>query len=471
MNGNCPLFERLYSHDQRTPISMHVPGHKNGSLLPAPYAAYFDQMMRLDQTELPGLDDLHAPSGAILEAEQLAANQYGCARTLFLVGGSTVGNLAMILAFFQRGEKVLVQRDVHHSVIHGLELAGVDAVFIAPEVDAESGLATGVSEETVAYGFACYPEANGLVLSSPSYYGYVGGLEGAIAVAKRNGANVLVDEAHGAHLHIDSHFPDSALKAGADVVVQSAHKTLPALTMGAFLHLRSDTDETRCRYWLQRLQTSSPSYPILASLDVARAYNETLIGENIAGKWHAFHQKLDEICPGARVKNNDPLKLILRAPNGWNGWEWENHLHTERIYAELSDRNHVLLVLPLAHPENWERELLSTLVSFYKGKKMKGSYAPASPPYPKVAEHSFADWRGEYKASESVPVQESEGRIIAENVVPYPPGIPLWMAGEVVDRERLQFLQYWLTFGGHVQAMSPIHHGFLLVRKEVMEHG
>ncbi|QQK78512.1 hypothetical protein HUG20_00270 [Salicibibacter cibi] len=467
MNGNCPLFERLYAHAQCAPISMHVPGHKNGNLMPAPYAAFFEQLMRFDQTELPGLDDLHASSGAILEAEQLAASQYGCARTLFLVGGSTVGNLAMILSFYQKGEKVLVQRDVHHSVIHGLELAGVEAVFIAPDVDAESGLTTGVSEATVAYGFACYPEANGLVLSSPSYYGYVGELEGAIDVAKRYDADVLVDEAHGAHLHIDPHFPASALKAGADAVVQSAHKTLPALTMGAFLHLRSAADEARCRYWLQRLQTSSPSYPILASLDVARAYNESLIGENIAGKLHAFHQKLEELCPGIRVKNNDPLKLILRVPDGWNGWEWEKHLHTERIYAELSDRNHVLLVLPLDHPENWERALLPKLVSFYKGKKISRAYALAYPPYPKVAVHSFADWRGEQESSESIPTQEAEGRIIAEDVVPYPPGIPLWMAGEMIDRPRLQFLQHWLSSGGHVQAMPHIHDGFLLVRKEV----
>ncbi|QDI91580.1 hypothetical protein EPH95_10680 [Salicibibacter halophilus] len=471
MNGKCPLYERLYSHDQHSPTSMHVPGHKNGSLLPAPYSAYFEKIMRLDQTELPGLDDLHAPSGVILEAERLAASQYDCARTLFLVGGSTVGNLAMILSFFQRGEKVLVQRDVHHSVIHGLELAGVEAVFIAPDMEAESGLPAGMSEETVAYGFECYPEANGLVLSSPSYYGYVGEVEEAIAVAKKNGADVLVDEAHGAHLHIDSGFPVSALKAGADAVVQSAHKTLPALTMGAFLHLRSGADETRCRYWLQRLQTSSPSYPILASLDVARAYNESLIGENIAGKLHGFHQKLDEACPGVRVKNNDPLKMILRAPDGWNGWEWEKHLHKEHVYAELSDRNHVLLVLPLDHPENWEQVLLSTLVSFYKGKTMKDTDMPAYPPYPKVVEHSFADWRGQQEASEAIPIQESEGSIIAEDIVPYPPGIPLWMAGEVVDRARLQFLQQWLSSGGSVQAASHIHDGFLLVRKEVIEDG
>ncbi|SDJ34081.1 aminotransferase class I/II-fold pyridoxal phosphate-dependent enzyme [Natribacillus halophilus] len=461
---DCPLFEQLFQHDQRAPISMHVPGHKNGNLLSPPYSTYFEQIMRLDQTELPGLDDLHDSSGVILEAERLAARQYGCARTFFLVGGSTLGNLTMILAFFHRGEQVLVQRDVHQSVVHGLEMAGVEAIFIAPEIDRGSGLATGVSEATVAQGFACYPEARGLLLSSPSYYGYVGELEGAMAVAKRNGAHVLVDEAHGAHLHIDSAFPVSALAAGADAVVQSAHKTLPALTMGAFLHLRSKADESRCRYWLQRLQTSSPSYPVLASLDVARAYNASLSGESIAAHLQAFRGKLDESYPGMVVENDDPLKLILRVPDGWNGSEWEAHLHTKGIYPELSDRRHVLLVLPLQHPRYWEGVLLTALIALYEKEQLEDRHEVAFPSYPRIVSHSF---REEHRDTELIAINAAEGRKMAEEIIPYPPGIPLWIVGEAIDGSRLQFLQDWLATGRHVQASSHIHEGYLLVQKEV----
>ncbi|WP_246407626.1 aminotransferase class I/II-fold pyridoxal phosphate-dependent enzyme [Geomicrobium halophilum] len=470
MIGYCPLIEKLEAHNEQNPVSMHVPGHKNGRLLSPPYSTYFEQVMQLDQTELKGLDDLHAPMGAILEAEHLAAEQYGCGRTFFLVGGSTLGNLTMILAFFERGDRVLVQRDVHHSVIHGLELAGVEAVFISPDYDKYSGLTIGVSKASVAYGFESYPDIQGVLLSSPSYYGNVGDLKGAIDEAKSHEAYVFVDEAHGAHLHIDAEFPISALAAGADAVVQSAHKTLPALTMGAFLHLRSTEHEARCRYWLHRLQTSSPSYPILASLDVARAFSASMCGKKIASQLDAFQKSVDEACPAARVKNDDPLKLILRAPAGWNGWEWEDRLNKEQIYVELSDRRHVLLVLPLESPDLWKHTILPVLTSLYEGEHMETTFDEmVFPPFPSVERYSFSK-KLENQDVETVSVKNAEGRRIAEEIIPYPPGIPLWMEGEMIDQPRLQFLCNWLASGGRIQAASRIYEGRLLVRKEVGEN-
>lgn len=281
---HAPLYEALLAYRESGNRSYHVPGHKNGQAyrrmptktegegvrvedaIPSgaavssefvgrktvkgemdhrslrssgtPDTAFMD-MMRMDVTEITGTDDLHQPEGVILEAQQLAADCYGAEESFFLVGGSTVGNLSLLLTICNEpGSVVLVQRNVHKSVIHGLMLAGAKAVFLEPWVDAASGLAVLPSVETVQAAVQAYPEAKGVLVTSPNYYGMGSDLTPLAEVCHAAGMPLLVDEAHGAHYGQHPQLPKSAPSCGADGVVQSTHKMLSAFTMGAMLHVR-----------------------------------------------------------------------------------------------------------------------------------------------------------------------------------------------------------------------------------------
>src|SRR5690606_155051 len=230
--------------------------------------------LQYDQTELSGLDDLHYPEGAIREAQELLADAYGAERSFFLVNGSTTGNLAMIHAVCKEGDRVLVQRNSHKSIFHAMELAKLRPVYLTPEWGEASQSAEGISLATVKEAIRQYPESTALILTYPNYYGMAGTeIKEIINYSHQFNIPVLVDEAHGAHLLAGGLFPQSALTYGADAVVQSAHKTLPAMTMGSFLHIRGERISiNRISKYLRIFQSSSPSYLIMASLDDARAY-------------------------------------------------------------------------------------------------------------------------------------------------------------------------------------------------------
>lgn len=281
--NKLPLFEALLAHHQKNSSSFHVPGHKNGVLMPEAAKLWYRSLLPLDVTELSGLDDLHHPSGVIKEAEQLTADLYRSERCFFLVGGSTAGNLAMILATCEEGDTVLVQRNSHKSILNGLRLAKVQPIFLQPKFDREAQIATCLDEDDVIENIKKFSDAKAIIITNPNYYGFTVSLKNIVTEAHKYDIAVLVDEAHGAHFgHQSSLLPKSALEDGADVVVQSAHKTLPAMTMSSYLHFNSKlVDIEKLAYYLQVLQSSSPSYPLMASLDLARYFLATLTEEQL----------------------------------------------------------------------------------------------------------------------------------------------------------------------------------------------
>ncbi|HWL11633.1 MAG TPA: aminotransferase class I/II-fold pyridoxal phosphate-dependent enzyme, partial [Ureibacillus sp.] len=282
MKRERPIVSALQKFAKEEPLSWHVPGHKHGVLSNLPET--LKDALTYDLTELTGLDDYHHPEEAIAEAEILLANSYQASQSYFLVNGSTVGNLAMIYAACKRNEKIIVQRNAHKSIFHALELVGAKAIFVAPDWDEATATAGAVPAATLQEALELHPDAKAVVLTYPSYYGVAGKeLELQIRMCHERKIPVLVDEAHGAHFIASESFPPSALQLGADVVVQSAHKTLPAMTMASFLHVNSNLIQAeKINHYLRMLQSSSPSYLLLASLDDARDYVDSYLESDAA---------------------------------------------------------------------------------------------------------------------------------------------------------------------------------------------
>ncbi|MEB1809662.1 MAG: aminotransferase class I/II-fold pyridoxal phosphate-dependent enzyme [Bacillaceae bacterium] len=459
-----PLFSKLMDHLHKKPYSFHVPGHKWGSVFPEFARDPFASILKLDATELNGLDDLHDAQTIIKEAQQLLADAYGAASSFFLVGGSTVGNLAMILSVCKKDEIILVQRDSHKSVMNGIQLAQATPIYLTPNYDEDTGLSTGVSLETVIQAIQTYPKAKALFLTNPSYYGITTNIKEIIKTAHQNNIPVLVDEAHGAHFGFGKALPASALSQGADVVVQSAHKTLPAMTMGSFLHVNSAfISNEKIAYYLQVLQSSSPSYPILASLDLARYYAANLNQEEISvivKSSQQFKNQLKEIPQITVVElkesasfTTDPLKITLRTNCELTGIEIQRLLEEKSIYIELANEELLLLVLPLA-PFKETQSILPVLKSVLKPYKVKERISS----HQKVELQRLSSLNLTQEAMSSydtkiVRLEDAAGYLIAEPVIPYPPGVPMLIPGETITKEKvatiLKLIDAETRFQGH----------------------
>ncbi|MFC0216158.1 aminotransferase class I/II-fold pyridoxal phosphate-dependent enzyme [Paenibacillus chartarius] len=534
--ARAPLFEALVRHAEAGHASFHVPGHKSGQAVrEAGFAGgaggspgadrldredgdwleaerrYYDALLRLDLTEITGLDDLHQPEGAIREAEELAAECFGAARTFFLVGGSTVGNQAMILSVCGRDELLLVQRNVHKSVLHGLMLAGARAVFLPPKLDPLTGIAGGVEIADVRAALDKYPEARGLLVTNPNYYGMAADLRELAELLHAYGKPLLVDEAHGAHFGFHPELPPSALACGADLVVQSTHKMLTAMTMGAMLHVgRADSgmvgsgghhgpvserelrrtgaanadsaagevvtasvpvkpsprvDVAAVARLLAMLQSSSPSYPILASLDLARRRVHTAAGRaqlarglaaaQSARRWlreQPWYGSLAEegASPPGRGDALDPFKVTVWDATGTlNGYALQRELERLGCFAELATPEHALLAFGPASTAEDAARLCAALdaVARRHGLPDRPLRGPGARPLPFPAAASAEPVRFAVTGPAAggsvrrVPLHAAAGHVAAAMVVPYPPGIPVLYPGERITPGTAAYLQ------------------------------
>ncbi|WP_373894518.1 aminotransferase class I/II-fold pyridoxal phosphate-dependent enzyme [Virgibacillus sp. CBA3643] len=454
---HAPLFQTLKQFNDKDPISFHVPGHKNGLLFPNDARKFFDPILKLDMTELPGLDDLHAPTGAIAEAEELAANFFQADHTFSLVGGSTAGNLAMILATCSVGDKVIVQRNSHKSVVNGLELSGARPAFIAPEYDHTVNRYTSTSLGTLREALHEHSDAKAVVLTYPDYFGKTYAIKEMIDIAHAYQIPVLVDEAHGVHFSLGAPFPSSALDLGADVVVQSAHKMAPAMTMASFLHMKSSlVPKERVAHYLQMIQSSSPSYPLMASLDIARAFLATLKAEEIdkiirsATKVKGILGASDhwEIAP-----TDDPLKITLHMKNGISAKDTATLFEKQNIYPELVTHNQILFIHGLTPFQKFHK--LKKAVQ-NTGDQLKNMDNRATIEVTKLFTQDIQELALSYQEmnqlkSKQVPFHEGIGQIAAEAVIPYPPGIPVILKGEKITRAHVEIIENLIERGIKIQ--------------------
>ncbi|SEN82113.1 Arginine/lysine/ornithine decarboxylase [Mesobacillus persicus] len=474
-----PLLDQLILHNMKQPISFHVPGHKYGEIFPGKGREYFTSILKLDATELTGLDDLHSPEGVILEAEKLLSDLYKTKKSFFLINGSTSGNLAMILSALEENDLVLVQRNSHKSIMNGIRLAKAQPVFLSPEYNQESQVASGLGVATVRAAIEANPEAKALILTYPNYYGMIYNLKEIIQLAHEYHIPVLVDEAHGVHFIVGEPFPPSAVSLGADIVVQSAHKTLPAMTMGAYLHYNSEfISLDKVTDYLQILQSSSPSYPIMASLDIARSYLGTFEKKDkqcLLRRIESFRELMGGIEGLTVVENGtgDPLKMMVRHQKGlFSGFKLQQLFEEQGIYAELADPFNVLFVLPLMKEDSeYPLEKVVDKLSVAIAREKGGSYKlDGARHHPDNSHIPFSGLELSYKEmasreEEFVPLTHAVGQVCAETIIPYPPGIPLLLPGERVRLDHTERLAYLIAQGAKIQGGANLNNRMIKIYK------
>lgn len=429
---------------------MHMPGHKG--LLPMQWmnAAY-------DQTETALTDDLFAPEGAIARAQALYAACAGAANTLFLTGGATSGMMAMVLSSVTDGGKIILPRNAHHSAVSACVWGDLTPAFVSPRMEADGSVY--VDDADVLAAMEENPDAQAVLITRPDYYGRCIPLDNIIAKAKEMAMCVLVDEAHGAHFPWQTHV-EAAMACGADMCVQSTHKTLPALTGGAVLHLREGIDGCRVRRVLRMVHSSSPSFLIMETLDSARAWMEeysVVAMNNLKKRIRHFWEILDPSYTNAQKAWSqpcDPLRLVVDVRrHGYTGWEVLEYLKEQGVDIEMADERRIVLI-----PSTWDKDewLLCVAQALNRLEEKPGLVASQVEALP-LPLRVMPLRRAARSRGEAVDLQAAQGRISQGSVGIYPPGVPLVMPGERFTPEcivRLCAAPEALLFG--VEAGSVI---------------
>lgn len=481
-----PLVAALYACGQRPHAAFYTPGHKRGQGASEPLAALLGKsVFQADLPELPDLDNLFAPEGVIQQAQELAAAAFGAERSWFLANGSTCGIEAAILATCQPGEKIILPRNAHQSAIAALILSGAVPIFVTPEYDPRWDLAYSITPHAVAQALEHHPDAKAVMMVYPTYYGVAGDVQAIATLTHQHHIPLLVDEAHGPHFAFHPDLPISALEAGADLVVQSTHKVLGAMTQAAMLHMQGDRlqPDRICRA-LQLVQSSSPSYVLLASLDAARhqmaLYGHDLMTQTL-GLADIARTQLRQI-PGLVVLDDtlagvtpgfaalDHTRLTVDVTGlGLTGFAADDLLHHQLgVTAELPTLRHLTFIISLGNTSDDILRLVrsfQTLAHIQASSTIHPSLPVPIPPPPPPKPPCLSPRDAFFGSREQVAIAQAIGRISAEWICPYPPGIPVLIPGEVVTPEAIAYLQTIGTAGGLITGCADTTLQILFVVK------
>ncbi len=466
-----PLFDAMVALAEAKKVSFHTPGHKSGKGIATRFVKYVGhKIFAIDLTTLDEVDSLQKPTGVIKEAQGLAALAYGADRSFFLVNGTSVGNHAMVMASCGPGTGILMARNSHKSVVAATVLAGAQPHYIYPEIDMGLMMALNVSFEAVKHAVESHPWINTLFITSPNYYGICADLQRIVPLAHEHGMTVLVDEAHGPHLGFHPELPSSAISAGADMVVQSTHKIIGGMTQASMLHVRGGrVDYNTVAGILKFLQTTSPSYILMASLDLARMQMATE-GEKLLGKALSLarwaRERVNEI-PGLYCLDKktvlekgmgdlDETKLAINVSGiGLTGYEVSQMLNLEHnIQVEMSDPSHVLVIVSIGDRREDLELLVKSLEEIARGRHEERPDAGLVTLPKFVSVPGLTPREAFFASYEYVPVESSSGRLSSEIITVYPPGIPLLVPGEVITEGVLSYLKAVAGLGGTVDGLS-----------------
>jgi arginine decarboxylase len=463
-----PLLNALSQAAQRQHTAFYAPGHKQGQGVSRNIRDLIGkQVFQADLPELPELDNLFAPAGAIAAAQELAAQTFGATRTWFLVNGSTSGIIAAILATCGMGEKIILPRNIHQSAIAGLILSGAIPIFINPETDPQGGFAYNVTPEAVGEALSQHPDTKAVMILHPTYQGVCSDLRAIADLTHRYQLPLLVDEAHGAHFAFHDDLPPSAMSLGADLAVQSTHKTLSSLTQSSMVHLQGDrVCPQRMSKALQLVQSTSPSYLLLASLDAARQQmatagnelmNEAIALARIARTRIAEIPHLSvfdpEIQPGCH--DFDPTRLTINISQlRITGFAADEILHEQLgVTCELPLLQHLTFIISLGNTAADIQQLIEAASILGDQRPATSDQRPAlSFHLPAFSSPSaiVSPRQAYFSAMETIPIEQGSDRLCGELICPYPPGIPLLMPGEVITTEAIEYLKHIVAAGGTI---------------------
>ncbi|MFQ6804018.1 MAG: aminotransferase class I/II-fold pyridoxal phosphate-dependent enzyme [Lachnospiraceae bacterium] len=464
--NRTPALDAVAAYARREPAYFKIPAHRfERGISPRWRKWTGDGIFRFDLTEAEGLDDLHCAEGVIRQAQELAAELYGARKTWFLVNGTTCGNEAMILAACREGDKILVPRNAHKSVLMGLTLSGARPVYLMPKQQEDWGISGGITPRQVEEGLRQHPDCRCVFLVSPTYYGVLSNIREIARICHEHDALLLVDEAHGAHLYFGGGMPRGAILEGADMCVQSTHKVAGSLTQSSMLHVGTDrVDIGRLEGCLHMVQSTSPSYLLMVSLDAARyelAKNGTQMMERacrMAQDVRGVICRIPGICCigeeilGESVYALDPTRLVISARQiGLSGYQLADLLYEEyQVGMELADDSQVVAVVTWANTEEEIRRLTEALEDISRRYgHVRQSPAPSCRPLPALPEYVRSPREAFFAPKKKVPWEETVGKIAGESLIPYPPGIPLVNPGERISREIWDYMEEYRQAGLH----------------------
>lgn len=451
----APVFEALSAYREKRIVPFDVPGHKQGRGNPELTAFLGKQCLSVDVNSMKPLDNLCHPVGVIREAQALAAQAFGAKNAFFMVGGTSSAVQAMIMSACRPGEKIIMPRNVHRSVINALVVGGAVPVYVDPQIDRRLGIPLGMSVDGVEKSISQNPDAKALLLNNPTYYGVCSALREIAERAHGAGMLVLADEAHGTHFYFGENMPENGMSAGADMAAVSMHKTGGSLTQSSLLLLSENVNADEVRQIINLTQTTSGSYLLISSLDISRrnlALNGSEIFEKVTrlaeyarkeinqlGGYYAFSK---ELLNGDSFYDFDVTKLSVHTRDiGLAGIEVYDILRDDYgIQIEFGDIGNILAVISVGD-RTLDIERLVSSLSEIKRLYSRDSAGMFDHEYiaPEVVMSPQAAF---YSGRKSVPVMASAGGVCGEFVMCYPPGIPILAPGERITKDALDYIAY-----------------------------
>lgn len=443
------LLAELIGFRKKEKVSMHIPGHKSGRGL----GAYFVRnAFDIDVTEVEGTDDLQNPTGILSDAQKRCAKAFGAYKSYFLTEGSSLGLRAAVIAACGRGGKLLIDRTCHKSIVSGIILGGIEPIFISPDFDKEKGLYVGVSAAAIGHMLEQNPDICGAVITSPTYYGICSDIAEIAAVLHSRGKILIVDEAHGAHFTFSRELPKSAVSLGADVCIQSAHKTLPALGQCSLLHVSQNSliNINRLEKILTLLRTTSPSYLLMTSIDESVRVMNKCGGRKLSRLIREIERLKTEVSEKTVIsfldsknffREQDKTRIVadFSAAEISGKFAEELLINEFGIYPEMSDNRYVVFVPSVSTTKREIRQLCAALISI-GGRRFKDSRAEQNTPLPDI-KLEYIPCEVTDMICESVDIENCVGRVSAQVISVCPPGAAIVVPGQIISREIVDYIK------------------------------
>lgn len=449
-----PIFDELKRLKDKNPISFHTPGHKGKNTL----INWKEYIPQIDITELPGMDNLHDPRGIIKESQSLAAKTFGAKDTLYSINGTTGGIYIALATITNPGDKILIQRNSHKSIYNGSILNRLDIEYLYPNYNEKYGIFTGIEPDTIEKKLKEDLKIKAVVLTYPNYYGICSNIKRIAEIVHKYDKILLIDEAHGSHFTFSEELPISALEGGADMTVQSIHKTLPSFTQTSMIHVGSNRVNIEKLKTISSLyQTTSPSYLFMASLEIARAYMEGEGRLRLERNIERIHKLIKRLGGIPRISiftgdeedktifDKDITKILFKI-DGITGPEVSSLLRENyNIYLEMEDYQYCLA---LTSPMNGVRDfdvLIKALEEMAKNTPYQEiNHINIDMPKPKIG---LPIYKAFYSKKRTLDLKDSIGQLSASFITPYPPGIPLICPGELIREELIEYINFLIDKG------------------------